>query len=516
MTAGIHHITLIARKVQANVDFYVGFLGLRLVKRTAGFEDVAQLHLIYGDATGSPGSLLTFLVWEDGSTGRTGHGQVSEVSLAIDPTSIGYWLTRGLRFGLNVEGPVAEFGEPTLRLKDPDGFIIKLVGVAGLPTAFPWTDPDVPAEHAIRRIRGATLLTEEAAQSRSFLERHFGYHYQASATSIERLHSASGDIVDIRDAKGFWPGIPGPGTADHIAFRAEDDAALERVHAAVAEASPSATNVHDRLYFRSLYVREPGGILFELATDAPGMLIDEPAETLGTALFVPGTMVTETGDLRLALPQFSMPRAERVIYRELPFVHRFWTPDAPDSTTLILLHGSGGSEASLMPLVHMAAPQATLLGVRGRATDEGVPRWFRRHGNLSFDQADIASEAEAFVAFIAGAQQAYGLDPARTVYVGQSNGANFLAALMLLHPGLIERAILLRPMPVLETPPSADLSGSRLLVVAGGQDSFLDGAIALAELLTAGGAAVAVETIDAGHDLAAVDAEVISAWLGAR
>ena len=159
MVAGIHHITLITRKVQANVDFYAGFLGLRLVKRTGGFEDVTQLHLLYGDAVGSPGSLVTFLVWEDGSPGRAGVGQVGEISLAIAPMSIGFWLTRALSAGLKPEGPSEEFGEPVLRLKDPDGVIVKLVGTNVLQTTAPWTSDSIPQEHAISRIRGATRTT---------------------------------------------------------------------------------------------------------------------------------------------------------------------------------------------------------------------------------------------------------------------------------------------------------------------------------------------------------------------
>ena len=121
MTSGIHHITLITRKVQANVDFYAGFLGLRIVKQTGGFEDAEQLHLFYGDRSGTPGSLITFLVWEDGAKGRVGHGQVSEIALAIDRTAIGFWLERALRYHVPSEGPVQEFGEPVLRLRDPDG-----------------------------------------------------------------------------------------------------------------------------------------------------------------------------------------------------------------------------------------------------------------------------------------------------------------------------------------------------------------------------------------------------------
>src|SRR6478735_5693037 len=224
MVSGIHHVTLLTRKVQANVDFYAGFLGMRLVKQTAGFEDATQLHLFYGDGVGSPGSLVTFLVWEDGSPGRVGHSQIGELSLAIDPTSIGYWLTRAMRFGLRSEGPADEFGEPVLRLKDPDNVIVKLAGARDLKSPAAWDGGNVPVEHAVQRVRGATMLTEKPAESRHFIESHFGYRFQANRGTIDRLVSQSGDIIDVRDARGFWSGAPGTGTVDHVAFRADDDA----------------------------------------------------------------------------------------------------------------------------------------------------------------------------------------------------------------------------------------------------------------------------------------------------
>ncbi len=514
MTAGIHHITLITRKVQANVDFYAGFLGLRLVKRTAGFEDAMQLHLFYGDAAATPGSLVTFLVWEDGSPGRLGHGQTGELSFAIDPASIGYWLTRALSFGIRAEGPMDEFGEPTLRLKDPDGVIVKLCGARDMrPGAF-WAAGGVPEEHAIGRIRGATVFTEVPELTEAFLQEHFGYRRSAESGTIRRLSSASGDIVDVRDATGFWSSAPGTGTFDHIAFRARDREDLARVHAGLNALNSSVTNVHDRKYFESLYVREPGGVLIELATDQPGMTVDEPQETLGTALFVPETSEIPADDVPIVLPQFSMPGEERVIYRDLPFVHRFFTPDGADGSTLILLHGSGGSEASLMPLAHRASPQSTLLGVRGRSTEEGIARWFRRFEGLAFDQDDIRSEAEAFAAFLEGAIAAYHLDRSRITLVGHSNGANFLAAFLLLHPGLAGRAVLLRPMPVLSNPPEGDLSAVRVLVASGRDDPFAEHAPRLAALLEARGAKVSLREVDAGHDLAAADSDLMRAWLG--
>lgn len=210
MTSGIHHITLIARKVQANVDFYVGFLGLHLVKRTGGYEDPNQLHLFYGDAAGSPGSLVSFLVWEDGSPGRVGYGQPSEIAFAIPPESIGYWMTRALKFNIQATGPSQEFGEPVLRLKDPDGVIVKLVGTNALAEPAPWAGRDIPETDSIRRLRGATVLTEKPKDTAHFLQNHFGYTETGATESIRRLTSSSGDVIDVRDAGGFWSAAPAP------------------------------------------------------------------------------------------------------------------------------------------------------------------------------------------------------------------------------------------------------------------------------------------------------------------
>jgi phospholipase/carboxylesterase len=513
MVSGIHHITLITRKVQANVDFYAGFLGMRLVKQTAGFEDATQLHLFYGDKEGTPGSLVTFLVWEDGSPGRAGYGQVNELSLAIDPASIGYWLTRSMSFGVRAEGPADEFGEPVLRLKDPDNIIVKLAGTRDLRSPSVWDGAGVPIEHAVQRIRGATMLTEKPEESRSFVESHFGYRFQANRGNIDRLVSEAGDVIDVRNAKGFWSGAPGTGTFDHVAFRAADDEALLGVYEALETTEAPAANLHDRKYFRSLYVREPGGTLIELATDKPGMSVDEPTATLGTKLFVPKDAITDLKDLKVVLPQFSMPGEPRVNYRDLPFVHRFYTPPDPDGSVLVLLHGSGGNETTLMPLLHKVAPRATLLGVRGRATEEGIPRWYKRITPFSFDQQDIKSEAEAFAAFIDGAVKSYGLDPKKLVYVGYSNGANLLNSLLYLHPNLVHKAVLLRSMPVLSTFPHADLTGTDLLVISGKTDAYGKYAGDLEARLKSAGATVDSSVIPTGHDLGDDDIPVIRKWL---
>lgn len=501
MTSGIHHVTGITADVQANVDFYAGFLGLRLVKQTGGYADAEQLHLIYGDGLGSPGSLLTFLVWEATGRGRTGIGQVSEVALAVPPTSLGDWLTRALTAGVSHEGPAREFGEPVLRLKDPDGLIVKLVGVE--------MSTPAPLDGAPTRLRGVTLLTDRAAQTAGFLAR-FGYTTGERAGMTQRMISDT-DIVDVREVSGFVPSVPGAGVADHVAFRARDAGAVRSMRLSLAEYGP--TEVHDRKYFLSLYVRDPAGILMEYATDGPGMTVDEAPGELGRTLFLPPHEADRAEDLKAMLPQFARPGEERFPVRDLPFVHRFNRPHDPDGTTLVLLHGTGGSEADLMPIARRIAPRAALLGVRGRATEEGTNRWFRRLGAATFDQADIRSEAEAFAAFVEGAVTGYGLDAGRLVFLGYSNGANFLASVIQLHPGLVRRAVLLRGLQVLENPPDADLSASSVLVLSGRDDPYAPRATELVGALARRGARVTSTELPADHELIGADVIEASGWL---
>lgn len=510
MTSGIHHVTLITGDVQSNVDFYVGFLGLRLVKRTGGYEDARQLHLFYGDYAASPGSLITFLVWQGGSSGQAGAGQISELALAIAPGSIGYWLERALTHQVKVDGTAQEFGETVLRLRDPDGVVIKLVS-ANLP-ALAMPESDIPPEHAIRRIRGVTLLSEVQEETTAFLTRYFGFRPGPVEGPIQRLISDIGDVLDIRNAAGFWPGAPGTGTADHIAVRATDEAEVKAVEVELKKLNSSITNLHDRQYFTSLYVREPGNVLIEMASDGPGFTLDETIEKLGHTLFMPPD-TPDPDAMKVMLPQFGLPGEERVVYRDLIYNHRFFTPDHTDGTTIALLHGTGGDETDLMPLAHRAAPRATLLGMRGRSTESGTQRWFRSFGPSIFDQKDIRFESGALNAFFDEARSAYRLEPDSFVALGYSNGANLLGAALLLHPGIIRRAVLLRPVMVLDGVPDADLAGTRILIVLGETDAFRAQGETLADALRSKGADVTTRVLAEGHALGDSDAPAVNDWL---
>jgi phospholipase/carboxylesterase len=500
---GLHHVTGITADVQANVDFYAGFLGLKLVKRTGGYADAEQLHLIYGDGLGSPGSLLTFLVWEATGRGRTGIGQVSEVALAVPPASIADWLTKALAANVPFEGPSREFGEPILRMKDPDGLIVKLVGV-DLATSAPLSD-------APTRLRGITVLTDRAVETAEFVKR-FGYRHAQRAGLTQRMVSDT-DVVDVREVSGFVPSVPGAGVPDHVDFRANDADALQSMRLSLKHHGP--TEVHDRKYFLSLYVRDPAGILMEYATEKPGMTIDEAPGELGRTLFLPPHDADRADDLKVMLPQFALPGEERFPARHLPFIHRFNRPENPDGTTLVLLHGTGGNEADLMPIARRIAPRAVLLGVRGRATEEGTNRWFRRFDATTFDQADIRSEAEAFLAFVDGAVSGYALDPERLVFLAYSNGANMLAAVIQLHPGVVRRAVLLRSIQVLEEPPAADLSATTVLLLNGRDDPFARNLSTPADDLKTRGANVLSRTLAAGHELSGADVTEAARWLRA-
>ncbi|RMC32951.1 VOC family protein [Paracoccus alkanivorans] len=502
MTSGIHHVTAITRDVQANVDFWMDFLRLSLVKQSAGFEDAEQLHLFYGNATADPGTLVSFLVWQDGAPGRVGHGQVAEIALAIPRARIGDWLTRAMQRQLRIEGPSREFGEPVLRLKDPDGIIVKLVGADVPDTGWP------AAPHGLRAV---TIWSELPEQTAAFLTR-FGYRAGLAEGGVTRLVSDS-DALDIRDASGFVAGIPGTGVIDHVALRMPDVTAIEAHRAGLSGLNSGEVTVHDRKYFTSLYIREPGETLIELATDGPGMGIDEAPGHLGETLMIPPHFADRADDLRVSLPQFARPGEERIPMRDLPFTHRIHRPDHPDGSTLLLLHGTGGNEADLMPLAHHLNPNATLLGLRGRSNEEGVTRFFRRMSMTSFDQEDIRAEAAAFDAFMSGAVAAYDLDPARVTVLGYSNGANFAGAVMGLYPGLLKRAVLIRPMAVLDDLPSPDLTGTRVLTLSGARDPYGSHAPRLNDWLRTNGADLDARTIPAGHELAQADLDAAQDWL---
>jgi glyoxalase family protein len=304
---GIHHITAIAGPAQRNLDFYTRVLGLRLVKKTVNFDDPGTYHLYYGDEAGQPGTILTFFPWEHAAPGRLGVGETQETVLRVPEGSIGYWTHRFIEKGVLHEVPQKRFGETVLAFKDPDGMRLALVAVPGIENEPAWNNGEIPAEHAIRGFHSASLLVPEAAPTGAILTDVFGFSEIAREGSLVRYKAgdtALGGIVDLREAGGFLRGRPGAGTVHHIAFRATDDAVQAEMVKKLAENHGiRTTEQKDRDYFRAVYFREPGGLLFEIATDDPGFAVDEPAESLGQALKLPRFLEPKREKIEAVLPK---------------------------------------------------------------------------------------------------------------------------------------------------------------------------------------------------------------------
>jgi glyoxalase family protein len=302
--SGIHHVTAISGAATRNYDFYTRTLGLRFVKKTVNFDDPGTYHLYYGDEAGQPGTILTFFPWEHAGLGRHGSGLTDETSFRIPAAAIDFWRRRLDEKGVAHDGVEERFGEKVLAFRDPDGMRLALVGVPGAEAEPGWSFGDIPAEVAIRGFHGVTLLIGDGTGTGAVLTDVLGFKAEGrdGALSRFRASSALGGLVDIRDGKGVARGSMGRGSVHHVAFRAADDAEqAEMARRLIAHHGLQATEQKDRNYFRSVYFREPGGVIFEIATDDPGFTVDEPLATLGRDLKLPGFLEGHRKELEAVL-----------------------------------------------------------------------------------------------------------------------------------------------------------------------------------------------------------------------
>jgi glyoxalase family protein len=313
---GIHHVTAIASDPQRNLDFYAGVLGLRLVKRTVNFDDPGTYHFYFGDETGTPGSILTFFPWPGAHRGRQGHGQVAVSSFSVPPSSVGFWIERMVRHGIPYEGPAKRVtgtggSERIISFKDPDGLLLELVASDRAGERPAWGGAaGVSSNQAIRGFHSVTLWVEDHSATLEVLD-NLGFELIAEEGSIRRLATGDrgpGTIVQLRTIGGFVQGVSGTGTVHHVAWRVADDAAQLALRDRVRAAGLDPTPVIDRNYFHSVYFREPGGILFELATEPPGFAIDEPIEHLGERLMLPPQYEPSRAQIEAVLPPVHLPR----------------------------------------------------------------------------------------------------------------------------------------------------------------------------------------------------------------
>ena len=308
--SGIHHVTVIAGDPQRNLDFYTGVLGLRLVKLTVNYDDPDTYHFYFGDELGRPGSLLTFFPWSGGHGGRHGVGQVGEVALAIPRASLGFWIERLLTRGVPYQGPAQRFDETVLSCRDPDGLLLEIVATGRVERVQPWRDGPIAAEHAVRGVHGVTIWEDGDGGTAGLLTDHMGLREAGELENRVRFESGSeglGTVVDLRRAPGFWRGSEGVGTVHHIAFRAPSAEEQERRRQELERLGLSPTGVIDRQYFHSVYFREPGGVLFEIATDGPGFTVDESPAELGSSLKLPAAYEAGRARIAAALPPVRLP-----------------------------------------------------------------------------------------------------------------------------------------------------------------------------------------------------------------
>jgi len=305
---GIHHITAIAGDPQQNIDFYTRVLGLRLVKVTVNFDDPEAYHLYYGDGHGRPGSILTFFAWPGAQRGRQGNSQVTAASFALPKDSLAFWTERLAAHGVAFEKPPQRFGQPVLSFTDGDGLRIELVETSVTCASHVWEGGSVPTEFAIHGFHGATLSETGYERTAALLSETMEYHLlgqEQNRFRYEPCHSHRGEpgrTIDVICAPAAPEGRLAVGTVHHIAFRTPNDAQQRLWLAKISGLRYNVSPVMDRVYFHSIYFREPGGILFEIATDCPGFAVDEPIEQLGETLKLPPGLEALRPKIESALP----------------------------------------------------------------------------------------------------------------------------------------------------------------------------------------------------------------------
>lgn len=313
---GLHHVTCIAGDPQENLNFYAGVLGMRLVKRSVNQDDPGTYHLFYADAEGNPGTDLTFFPWPHMGPGRPGPGLTVEVALAVPTGSLAWWADRLMGSGERPGEPETRFGEPALPFTDPHGLPLSLVETENPRDSAPWSESPVPNDRQIRGLHAVRLLESDGEATIRFLVRTLGFEESGVEGQWRRFGVAgggSGAWIDIREVQDGRRGAWGMGSVHHVAWRVPGDETQLDVRRRVELGGLRPTPVIDRFWFRSVYFREPGGALFEVATDGPGFTVDEEMGSLGEKLVLPPWLEPERPEIERLLPSLQPPPARSAL-----------------------------------------------------------------------------------------------------------------------------------------------------------------------------------------------------------
>jgi glyoxalase family protein len=305
---GIHHITAIAGNAKKNFDFYTRVLGLRMVKKTVNFDDPHTYHFYYGDKVGTPGTILTFFPWEGIQTGRKGARQVTEIGYSVPEGSLDFWVKRLDENNVIYNKPSVKFGEEYVSFLDPDGLKFELTVPKQPDTREPWTTNEVSAENATRGFHHITITSNKMDATAKVLTDVFGYKLLEQDVNRYRFVTDAVEnaaIVDIVEIPAEIAGHVAGGSVHHVAFRVENEEVLMQYREKIMNMGLNITEKIDRNYFYSLYFREPGGVLFEIATDNPGFSVDEPVEELGNGLKLPAQYEAYRDEIEQSLPKLA-------------------------------------------------------------------------------------------------------------------------------------------------------------------------------------------------------------------
>jgi glyoxalase family protein len=310
---GLHHITAIAGAAQENLDFYAGILGMRLVKRSINQDDPGTYHLFYADAEGHPGTDLTFFPWAQMAPPRMGHGLAVEVSLEVPDGSLDWWGARLQQYGVAIDPVETRFGDRVLPFADVHGMRVTLTESARrVSRAFaPWHGGPVLPERQIRGLYGAQIWEREEKATADFVTMALGFSVLGRENGWTRygFEHAPG-VVDVKETPAARRGVWGVGAVHHLAWRVADLDEELIVRRQVESAGGRATDVIDRFWFKSVYFKEPGGVLFEIATDGPGFAVDEDPSHLGESLVLPPWFEPSRAQIERVLPPLTMPVAK--------------------------------------------------------------------------------------------------------------------------------------------------------------------------------------------------------------
>jgi glyoxalase family protein len=318
--SAIHHITAIASSAVENLEFYEQVLGLRLVKQTVNFDDPYTYHLYYADGAGSPGTIMTFFSWEGAPSGSPGSGMMVAISFSAPLTSMGYWYERLTAKGIDVQRDL-RFDGPVLKFRDPHGLSLEVIGVSSIPSSHPWQESSVEASQGLLGFHSATALSNSLDGTQGLLAGIMGMELHGNERNRYRYKmresQSPGHFFDVLVDPGADRGQLGAGTVHHIAFRSRTDEEQLNWRKRLIQERFQVTEIIDRKYFRSIYFHEPGGVLFEIATDPPGFTVDEPLEKLGASLKLPSQYEPIRSKIVRALPPL----------RISDFQHEVWRPE---------------------------------------------------------------------------------------------------------------------------------------------------------------------------------------------